>query len=129
MDKHVLLIGLFTIAGAVYLSTCTPAHPEPPGGVQYCQPPDEWDIRDDGPGRAIVTYYNSEAGCSMNVDTVLTSENGVMARIVIIANPADANGDERFDVIPEDPNMMAYPPSLDVSDGEAKEIVIQGGLS
>lgn len=120
---------LFVLA---LLASCAPAHAEPPGGPggpQYCEPPDKWSIRDDGPGRAIVTYYNSEAGCSMNVDTVLTSENGIKARIVIIANPSDGGGDERFDVVPLDPNLMANPPSIDVTDGETKEIIVEGGLS
>lgn len=111
------------------LFSCAPAHAEPPGGNTFCEPPDKWSIRDDGPDRAILTYSNSEAGCSTNVDTMLTSENGIQVRVIILANPADASGAERFDAVPQDPNMMAFPPSVDVADGDTQEIVVQGGMS
>lgn len=98
-------------------------------GSYVCTPPDRLTIADDGPGRAIVTYYNSVNDCSNNVDRVLTSENGIAVRVVIEVGGEEIEYRERITLEPQDPNMMAFPPEQDLLDGEERRFVIQGGLS
>lgn len=94
-----------------------------------CTPPDRISIADDGPGRAIVTYYNSINDCSSNVDRVLTSDNGIAVRVIIEVGGEDINYRESIKLEPQDPNMMAFPPEGELFDGEERRFVIQGGLS
>ncbi len=131
MDKHVLLIGLFTIAGAIYLTSCS-AEPQqlgPPGVSLSCHDPDTVTFRDVAHGIAVVTFYNSEAKCSKDVDIVMTTENGISARIVIWANPPSAGDSEEIKVFPETPGYFAAPPEAQVPDGDTVEVYVMGGLS
>ena len=113
-----------TRAALLALAIAAPAH------AQYvCAPPDRITIADDGPGRAVVTYYNSVNDCSNNVDRVMTSDNGISVRVVVQVGDATMEYRERITLEPQDPNMMAFPPEGDLLDGEEREFVIQGGLS
>lgn len=97
-------------------------------GFYRCEPPDRITIADDGPGRAIVTYYNSINDCSNNMDRVMETENGIAVRVVITVGGADTEYRERITLEPQDPMMMAFPPEGDLLDGEERRFVIQGGL-
>jgi hypothetical protein len=94
-----------------------------------CSPPDRITIADDGPGRAVVTYYNSVNACSNNVDRVMTSDGGISVRVIVTVGTAAMEFRERITLEPQDPNMMSYPPEGDLLDGEERQFVIQGGLS
>lgn len=91
--------------------------------------PDSVTIRDDGPGRAIVTYRNSAAGCSEGESRILTSAAGIKVRVVIDVNVDDEAELERIDVFPQDRSMLAFPPRDEIRDGETTEIVVQGGMA
>ncbi len=115
---------------AALLATCTPAHAGPPPGVGLsCYDPDTVTIHDAGHGMAVVTYYNSAAKCSKDVDLELVSPNGIAARVVIWANPPSAGDAEVLKVFPLNPGMFADPPEVDVEDGETVEVRVMGGLS
>jgi hypothetical protein len=94
-----------------------------------CEPPDRITIADDGPGRAIVTFYNSINDCSNNLDRVMTTENGIAVRVIITVGGADTEYRERITLEPQDPMMMAFPPEGDLLDGEERRFVVQGGVS
>jgi hypothetical protein len=98
-------------------------------GFYRCEPPDRITIADDGPGRAIVTYYNSVNDCSNNIDRVMESDNGIAVRVIIEVGGAETEYRERITLEPQDPMMMAFPPEGDLLDGEERRFVIQGGLS
>lgn len=98
-------------------------------GFYVCEPPDRITIEDDGPGRAIVTYYNSINECSNNMDRVMTSDDGIAVRVIIEVGSADTDYRERITLFPQDPMMMAFPPDGDLLDGEERRFVIQGGIS
>lgn len=98
-------------------------------GFYRCEPPDRITITDDGPGRAIVTYYNSINDCSNNLDQVMESEGGIAVRVIITVGGADTDYRERITLEPQDAMMMAFPPEGDLLDGEERQFVIQGGLS
>lgn len=98
-------------------------------GFYRCEPPDRITIEDDGPGRAIVTFYNSVNDCSNNLDRVMETENGIAVRVIIEVGSAENDYRERIILEPQDPMMMAFPPEGDLFDGEEKQFLIQGGLS
>ena len=98
-------------------------------GFYRCEPPDRITIEDDGPGRAIVTFYNSINDCSNNMDRVMTSDDGIAVRVIIKVGSADNDYRETITLEPQDPVMMAYPPEGDLLDGEERRFIIQGGLS
>ena len=99
-------------------------------GQNYrCEPPDRITIADDGPGRAIVTFYNSVNDCSSNIDRVMETDNGIAVRVIITVGSSENEYRETISLIPQDPVMMSFPPVGDLLDGEEKRFVIQGGLS
>jgi len=98
-------------------------------GFYRCEPPDRITITDDGPGRAIVTFYNSINDCSNNMDRVMETENGIAVRVTITVGGADTDYRERITLEPQDPMMMAIPPEGDLLDGEERRFIIQGGTS
>ena len=98
-------------------------------GFYRCEPPDRITIADDGPGRAIVTFYNSINDCSNNIDRVMTSDDGISVRIIITVGGAETDYRERITLEPQDPMMMSFPPGGDLFDGEERQFVIQGGTS
>jgi hypothetical protein len=99
-----------------------------PVGTTTCAP-DVIEIRDDGHGRAIVTYSNSVEQCSKSLMMTLTSPNGISVDIRIELLGAAHNYRERITLVPVDDMMMAFPPEGDLLDGETQEFVIQGGIS
>jgi len=93
-----------------------PFAPAQPYGGSTCTPPDELTIRDDGPGKAIVTYSNSVNQCSVPLIRRLVSPAGIAV-------------DVRIDLLGVDAFMMAFPPEGDLLDGETAEFIIMGGLA
>ena len=94
-----------------------------------CVVPDYVTIRDEGMGVAVVTYHNSADGCSNGVNPYLVSPNGITVRVIIDVN-ADPDAElENIRVLPQDTGYSAYPPELDVKDGETVEIMVLTGLS
>jgi hypothetical protein len=116
------------ISVALAAASCQPAaaQGEPSGGVtsKGCWPPDAVYIKDDGPGKAVITYHNSENQCSNNWELDMVSPAGIEVHVSIKVGDA-----ETIIVTPVDPNMMAFPPEADVEDGSQTEIVVMGGLS
>lgn len=116
------------------LSYCAPAYAQsfPPTSVQAtCMKPnakDWWKIEDDGPHRAIVTYYNSKEQCSRFIDEVITSDNGIEVRVIINVGDDGQTG-ETITVIPMSEQYMAFPADRYVEDGETTTIIVQGGTS
>ena len=92
--------------------------------------PDVLTIRDDGPNRAIVTYYNSDSFCSTAFDEeILVSENGIEVSILITAGGLEAEYRESIFLQPIDIQLFAYPAEGSLFDGETREFIIMGGLS
>ncbi len=117
--KKLLLLALLTSCAV------EPAMSEPAGVTSKgCWPPDAVYIADEGQGKAVITYHNSEGQCSNNMELDVISPNGVKAHISIKVGDA-----ETIVVTPYDPNMMAFPPEAEVKDGSQTKIVIMGGLS
>jgi hypothetical protein len=115
----------------VTLALCfaIPAFPQPSNN-SACTPPDEITIRDDGIGKAIVTYSNSVNQCSVAVDGLrLTSPNGIEVDVWIDLLGDDHQRRERITIIPVSPEMMAFPPEGELLDGESQEFLIMGGLA
>ena len=98
-------------------------------GRYTCEPPDRLTIEDDGPDRAIVTFYNSVNDCSEIVDRVIQSDNGIAVRVIIQLGSEENEYRETITLEPKDPMMMAFPPEGDLLDGEERQFVIQGGIS
>ncbi len=94
-----------------------------------CSEPDRLEIRDDGPGRAIVTFYNSRQNCSQELRQDLTSPNGIKVRVVISLGGEADEYRERITLEPLTDQYQAYPPEGWLLDGEEAEFVVQGGLS
>jgi hypothetical protein len=94
-----------------------------------CLPPDVLEIRDDGDGRAIVTYGNSVNNCSMEQNRILTSPNGIEVRVRIELLGREDEFRERITLEPLTDGMFAIPPEGDLLDGETREFLIQGGIS
>lgn len=94
-----------------------------------CSIPDSLDIKDDGPDRAIVTYYNSVQSCSQPLKKILISPNGIEVVVVIEIGHAEVNNREIITLFPVSPSMMSFPPEGQVQDGETKQYIITGGIS
>lgn len=105
-----------------------PATAQPYGG-SACTPPDELTIRDDGVGKAIVTYSNSVNQCSVPLIKRLVSPNGIAVDVRIDVLGDDHQRRERITLSPVEAGMMAFPPEGDLLDGESREFVIMGGLA
>jgi hypothetical protein len=105
-----------------------PAAAQPYNG-STCTPPDEITIRDDGIGKAIVTYSNSVNQCSVPLIRRLVSPHGIEVDVRIDLLGDDHDRRERITLTPVEPSMMAFPPEGDVLDGESREFVIMGGLA
>jgi hypothetical protein len=100
-----------------------------PVGSSTCSPPDEITIRDDGPGKAIVTYSNSVNRCSAETIGRLTSPNGISVDFRIELTGEENDYRERITLNPVAVEMMAFPPEGDLLDGETQEFIIMGGLA
>jgi hypothetical protein len=100
-----------------------------PYGSSTCSPPDEITIRDDGVGKAIVTYSNSVNQCSVPLIKRLVSPNGIAVDVRIDLLGDDHERRERITLTPVDADMMAFPPEGDLLDGESQEFIIMGGLA
>ena len=97
--------------------------------VPTCISQDSISIKDDGPEKAIVTYYNSYENCSSPAQIILEAPNGIRVRITIEIGGQDIVYKERITIEPLDPNFMSFPPEDNVEDGETKEFLIMGGLA
>ena len=106
-----------------------PFAPAQPVGGSTCSPPDEITIRDDGVGKAIVTYSNSVNQCSVPLIKRLVSPQGIAVDVRIDLLSDDHERRERITLSPVDADMMAFPPEGDVLDGESQEFIIMGGLA
>jgi hypothetical protein len=100
-----------------------------PVGSSTCSPPDELTIRDDGIGKAIVTYSNSVNQCSVPLIRRLVSPNGIAVDVRIDLLGDEHERRERITLHPVDADMMAFPPEGDLLDGETAEFIIMGGLA
>ena len=118
-----MVVGGFIVAALI---ASLPAYSQ---GFYTCTPPDRITIVDDGPGRAIVTFYNSVNDCYNNIDRVMETDGGIAVRVIIKVGSADNEYRETIILEPQDPMMMAFPPEGDLYDGEERRFVIQGGLS
>ena len=98
-------------------------------GHYTCEPPDRIPIEDDGPTKAMVTFYNSVNDCSEIMDLVMQSDNGIAVRVIIQIGSQENDYRETIMLEPQDPLMMAFPPEGDLIDGEEMQFVIQGGIS
>lgn len=94
-----------------------------------CTEPDRLEIRDDGPGRAVVTYYNSVKNCSQPMIVTLTSPNGIEVDVRIDLLGKEDDYRERITLEPITDQYMAVPPEGDLLDGETREFAIQQGMS
>jgi hypothetical protein len=112
----------------VALCLAGPASPQPYNSTA-CTPPDEITIRDDGIGKAIVTYSNSVNQCSAPLIRRLVSPQGIAVDVRIDLLGDDHDRRERITLTPVEPSMMAFPPEGDLLDGESREFVIMGGLA
>jgi len=130
-DKRKALTAFWrgTIFGALLATGAFVASAAFSQGFYTCAPPDRITITDDGPGRAIVTYYNSINDCSNNMDRVMETDNGIAVRVIITVGGSDTDYRERITLEPQDPMMMAFPPEGDLLDGEERRFIIQGGTS
>ena len=106
-----------------------PFAPAQPYGGSTCTPPDELTIRDDGPGKAIVTYSNSVNQCSVPLIRRLVSPAGIAVDVRIDLLGDDHERREWITLHPVDAFMMAFPPEGDLLDGETAEFIIMGGLA
>lgn len=97
--------------------------------VANCIIQDSLTIEDDGPDKAIVTYYNSIESCSMNSDQVFTSPDGIKVRIIINVGDKSVGGREIITLMPFDSQLMSFPPKGEVRDGDSAKFTIMGGLS
>ena len=119
-----------TIRAALFAILLAAPAAAQPVGSSTCSPPDEITIRDDGLGKAIVTYSNSVNQCSVAVDGLrLTSPNGISVDVWIDLLGDDHQRRERITIIPVSPEMMACPPQGDLLVGESQEFIIMGGLA
>jgi hypothetical protein len=100
-----------------------------PVGSSTCSPPDVISIRDDGPGKAVVTYLNSVNRCSAETIGRLTSPNGISVDFRIELTGEENDYRERIILNPVDADMMAFPPEDDLLDGETQEFIVMGGLA
>jgi hypothetical protein len=98
-------------------------------GPAPCEIPDILTIRDDGPGKAIVTYYNSVAECSEVLQRTLISPAGIEVKIYIDLLGIEDDGREKITLQPLDPTMMSFPPEGKLLDGEQRDFLIMGGMS
>lgn len=87
---------------------------------------DKVEIRDNGPGQAIVTYYDSAEQCSTSQSLILTAPNGISVRVEISIGTNDDNAETIY--VTPDTQYMAIPPEASVVDGDSVEIHISGGL-
>lgn len=94
-----------------------------------CVLPDSITIRDDGEGRAVVTYHNSAELCSSSLDMILTSPNGISAQVIVTLGGHENDYRENIQIIPLTDGMMAIPSEGNQYDGETADYVIMGGLS
>jgi hypothetical protein len=115
-------------AALVAVLLAAPAAAQPVGS-STCSPPDEITIRDDGVGKAIVTYSNSVNQCSVPLIKRLVSPNGIAVDVRIDLLSDDHERRERITLSPVDADMMAFPPEGDLLDGESQEFIIMGGLA
>jgi hypothetical protein len=118
-----------TLRAALLAATLTLPAAAQPYGSSTCTPPDEITIRDDGIGKAIVTYSNSVNQCSVPLIRRLVSPNGIAVDVRIDLLGDEHERRERITLHPVDADMMAFPPEGDLLDGETAEFIIMGGLA
>lgn len=97
--------------------------------VPSCIIQDSIGIRDEGEGRAVVTYYNSIESCSSEIDIVLVSQNDVAVRVIVTIGDSKNENRETIQIIPLDSGWIAIPPEGHQLDGETAEYLVEIGLS
>jgi hypothetical protein len=97
--------------------------------VPSCIEQDYVVIKDDGIDRAVVIYSNSIENCSNNFEAILTSPNGISVHVKITIGDTSTDQKEIIEVTPLDLQMMSFPPSGFIQDGEIGKFIIAGGLS
>lgn len=97
--------------------------------VPSCIIQDSLMIRDEGEGKAIVTYYNSVESCSNAAEVELTSPNGVSVMVYITIGGEEDDYREIIELYPITDGMMSFPPESKLLDGETQEFLITGGVS
>ena len=97
--------------------------------IPSCIIQDALEIRDDGEGKAIVTYYNSIENCSGAANVVITSPEGIAVQVIIDIGGEEEDYREVIQLIPLGDGMMSFPPEGKLLDGERQEFVIMGGVS
>lgn len=93
-----------------------------------CRVPDKLMIEDAGVSSAMVTYYNSIENCSRPVDMIMTSPNGIAARVVVVLG-GDEDRRERLTVTPVDVQYAADPPEAHLLEGETVVVIIMARTS
>ena len=96
--------------------------------VGSCLIQDALYIEDDGPEKAIVTYYNSVESCSVPLTLTLTAPNGISVDVVITVGVDDQDR-EMIELYPTSGQFMSFPPDGKLLDGEIMKFTIMGGLS
>jgi hypothetical protein len=91
--------------------------------------PDRLTVEDDGPGRVVVSYHNSIDGCSSGFNEVFTTEAGVVLRVVVDVNVDENGSKERVTVVPETDGYLAFPPEVELEDGQNAEILVLAGMA
>jgi len=91
--------------------------------------PDKLEIVDDGPSKAIVTYYNSIEQCSVNKNFTLVSEQGIEVLVMIRIAVPELGTKEQIILIPKDGQYMSYPSEDSLFDGETKSFIVAAGVS
>ena len=114
------------LAAQVSCATLAPANPHHMGGAG-CMEKDQLVIADVGLGEVEVWYANSACNSSEGFNEVVSSPSGVQMRVIIDIN-VDGNK-ELIWVIPMTDGYFAFPPKVEVLDGESAVVRVLAGMA
>lgn len=126
MIRDLGVLGLLALyAGAVTLYLAAPAYSQPSsaGHVPSGQP-DAIEIRDSSEGHLAEIVYSNSADLTSAAQVLEMSHNGVTVRVRIIVGK-----DETLIVEPQEPDVIAVPPEIDVPDGAEAVVQLMRPLS
>ena len=130
---RLLIIAMFIVLIALVAAAGDPGYPiVRSGNVPYvasCLVQDELTIEDDGPDRAIVTFFNGGEKCSSTFNITLTSPNGIEVDIEVEIGSQEHLYREVIRLFPVDPQVMAFPPEGLLYDGTTEKFVLMKGMS